>query len=410
MKAGANDYVMKSNLTRLVPAIEREMREAEVRRQQRRAAELLAASEGRYRQLFERNVAGILRSTIQGKILDCNDAFARMLGHASCKEVEVESTWEFYHSRADRERLLAELHEQRTLLNHEFTLRHKNGECVHVLANLILEEEQGESVIHGTSIDITERKNAERRMMLEQAVARVLADSATMHEAAPRVLQAVGGRLGWDIGAFWTVDSSTNLLRCIEVWHSPHVNVSAFVQASRDHTFSRGLGLPGRIWASGRANWILDVSQDANFPRSQSVSESSSHEKLHGAVGFPIRDGREFYGVMEFFSRELRQPDEAVMKMMDGIGGQLSQFIGRKRLEKRLYEGERDLQLARKIQQVLLPPVPPALPDLEIAGASHPAHVVGGDHFDFLILPDARLGISVADASGHGIAAAILME
>src|SRR5262249_22669316 len=105
MKAGAHDYVMKDNLARLLPALERELREAEVRRQQRRAVAELIASEDRYRLLFERNVAGILRSTVEGKILDCNAAFARILGHASVEEIEACSTWEFFHTRADRDRL-----------------------------------------------------------------------------------------------------------------------------------------------------------------------------------------------------------------------------------------------------------------------------------------------------------------
>ena len=168
---------------------------------------------------------------------------------------------------------------------------------------------------------------------------------------------------------------------------------------------SRGIGLPGRIWASGSAAWILDVSRENNFPRSPFAIQ----EGLHGAVGFPICDGGEFHGVMEFFSREVRQPDEAVLDMMGGIGGQIGQFLERRRLEKLLHEREREFELARTIQQGLLPLTPPVMPGLEIGGASHPARVVGGDHFDFLVLPDSRLAISVADASGHGIAAALLM-
>src|SRR5262249_1846662 len=146
MKAGAHDYVMKNNLRRLLPAIERELREAEVRRQRHRALEELTASEDRYRLLFERNVAGILRSTLHGKILDCNEAFARMLGHTSCKEIEAHSTWEFYHSRADRDRLLAQLREHGTLFSHELCFRHKDGSPVYGLANVSLDEEGGEAV------------------------------------------------------------------------------------------------------------------------------------------------------------------------------------------------------------------------------------------------------------------------
>jgi PAS domain S-box-containing protein len=405
MKAGAHDYVMKNNLPRLLPVIERELREAEVRRQKRRALEELTASEDRYRLLFERNVAGIIRSTLQGKILDCNEAFARMLGHASCKEIEAHSTWEFYRSRADRDRLLAQLREQGTLFSHELCFRHRDGSPVHALANVSLEEVGGEAVIHGTLVDITERKNAERRMAVEHAVARLLAESVALGDAAPKILQAISDELGSELGVLWTVDSSANVLHCVDVWHAPRAKVSEFVQACRQHTFSRGIGLPGRIWASGSAAWILDVSQEENLPRASFAIQAG----LRGAVGCPIRDGGKFHGVMEFYSLEVRQPDEAFLEMMGGIGGQISQFLERRRLEKLLHEREREFDLARKIQQRLLPVTPPEVPGLEIGGTSRPARVVGGDHFDFLVLPDSRLAISIADASGHGIAAALLM-
>ena len=405
MKAGAHDYLMKHNLSRLIPAIERELGEADVRRQHRRAVQELAASEDRYRLLFERNVAGILRSPLPGKILDCNEAFARMLGYASSKETKAHSMWELYHSRADRESLLAQLREQCTLISYELCFRHKDGSLVHALANVSLEAEGGEAIIHETIVDITERKKAERRMGLEHAVARILAESAVLADAAPKILQAVGNELGMDLGALWTVDCAANVLNCVDVWHAPRDNVSVFAQACRQHTFSRGIGLPGRIWASGSATWILDVSQENTFPRAPFAVQAG----LHGAVGFPICDGAEFHGVMEFFSREVRQPDEASLEMMGGIGGQISQFLERRRLEKLVHEREREFELARNIQRGLLPLTPPELSGLEIGGTSRPAQVVGGDHFDFLVLPDSRLAISIADASGHGIAAALLM-
>src|SRR5262249_36215276 len=155
------------------------------------------------RLLFERNVAGILRSTLQGEILDCNEAFARMLGHASCEEVEAGSTSDLYHSCADRDRLLAPLRGQRTLFKHQICCRHKDGSPVHGLTNVSLEEERGEAVIHGTIVDITKRKNAERRRAVEHAVSRVLAESAALADAAPKILQAVGDELGSDLGALW---------------------------------------------------------------------------------------------------------------------------------------------------------------------------------------------------------------
>src|SRR5205823_11731644 len=125
---------------------------------------------------------------------------------------------------------------------------------------------------------------------------------------------------------------------------------------SRLLTFSAGIGLPGRVWASGRCSWIPDVTRDANFTR----GPIAAREGLHAAVGFPIRNGVEFLGVMEFFSREIRQPDEELLQTMTSIGRHIGQFIDRMRAAEAVYQRETQLHIARKIQQGLLPKALPA--------------------------------------------------
>jgi len=112
---------------------------------------------------------------------------------------------------------------------------------------------------------------------------------------------------------------------------------------------------------------------------------------------------------MEFFSGEIRQPEEALLQMMSSIGSQISQYLERRQAEKALYERERELDLARKIQRGLLPRAMPVVPGFEIGGGSFPAQEVGGDYFDCLPMPDQSLGIAIGDASGNGVAAALLM-
>src|SRR5829696_6936865 len=73
MKAGAHDYLMKDNLTRLNSAIERELREADVRRERRQAEE-------KYRSIFENAVEGIFQTTVDGRFLTANPAMARIFG------------------------------------------------------------------------------------------------------------------------------------------------------------------------------------------------------------------------------------------------------------------------------------------------------------------------------------------
>ena len=177
-----------------------------------------------------------------------------------------------------------------------------------------------------------ERRRAERRLLAEYATARALAESATLSEAAPKILQAICEALGWEHGALWSLDPKADVLRCVETWHSPSLPFAKFEAASRQITFPPGIGLPGRVWANGQPAWIPDVVQDPNFPRAPIAVQ----ENLHGAFGFPILLGREILGVMEFFSQQIRQPDEDLLQMLHTIGSQIGQFIERRRAEEDL--------------------------------------------------------------------------
>ena len=120
--------------------------------------------------------------------------------------------------------------------------------------------------------------------------------------------------------------------RCVEIWHPASVQFPEFEAISRQTLFPPGIGLPGRVWSSGQPVWILDVTQDSNFPR----APYAAREGLHGAFGFPIVLGGEVLGVLEFFSREIREPDQDLLEMLATIGSQIGQFIERRQAEEAL--------------------------------------------------------------------------
>lgn len=94
---------------------------------QARAARDRQLSEQRYRMLFEKNVAGVFRTTADGTILDCNDALVRFLGYDSREELMQHQSWELYPERADRERLLARLHDEQSISNTHVHLKKRDG-------------------------------------------------------------------------------------------------------------------------------------------------------------------------------------------------------------------------------------------------------------------------------------------
>ena len=173
---------------------------------------------------------------------------------------------------------------------------------------------------------LAERRRDQERKSLLHEVTRILAESSTLAEATPQIIQRICNSLSWHVGAIWQVDRNSAKLSCAGVWQVGSATFPAFENTTKQRTFEKGVGLPGRVWASGEPAWIPDVVHDANFPRARIAAQ----EGLHAAFGFPIRLGADIHGVIEFFSSQICQPDEDLLRMMSTIGIQIGQFIERR--------------------------------------------------------------------------------
>ena len=180
--------------------------------------------------------------------------------------------------------------------------------------------------------ELNARHRTEQRLALQYAITRILSRSIDFVEGTHEILHIVCESLGWHVGVLWAVDHQGEVLRCIDLWHQPSVNVDEFERVSRTRTFGRGIGLPGRIWKTGKPAWIPNITEDLNFPRA-SVAQAAG---LRAAFGFPILLGDEVVGVIEFFSQEIRQPDQDLLDMIASLGFQIGQFHERKRAEEKL--------------------------------------------------------------------------
>jgi two-component system, sensor histidine kinase and response regulator len=230
----------------------------------------------------------------------------------------------------------------RNILSFENRYRCKDGSYRWLLWSAVARIESNR--IYAIAADVTDRKCQEARLAAQYAVTRVLAEAPTLATATPRILSAICESLGWSVGAIWRVDQKEKLLRCVQTWHMPAVQLPGFDRATRTQTFSLGVGLPGRVWSQVQPVWIEDVTGDANFPRVPIAAQ----EGLHAAFGFPILLKAEVLGVLEFFSQQIQKPDRRLLEMMGAIGSQIGQFIERLEAEEalRAYAGE--LETARK--------------------------------------------------------------
>ncbi|MFN8546044.1 MAG: PAS domain S-box protein [Candidatus Binatia bacterium] len=199
--------------------------------------------------------------------------------------------------------------------------------------------DQGRSFVGGMAVEITERRRAERRLSMQYAVSRALANAGTFGEAVPELLASIGEGLGLQMVELWMVDGAGAVLEWGGSWRVPG-SLADLERTGRGATFARGEGFPGRVWASEAPTSIEDVMEDPDFKR----MEAARGSRLRGFVGFPIRHGSTTLGVIGGFGRARLFADGDLPQLLESLGRQLGDFLQREHAEERLRELQRQAE------------------------------------------------------------------
>jgi signal transduction histidine kinase len=195
---------------------------------------------------------------------------------------------------------------------------------------------------------IFQNQQAERRLVTQYAVGRVLGGAPALHEVLGSVFQTVGENLDWDWGVMWQWDPQADLLRPGHIWHRPDCACEVLERAIREAVFAAGDGVPGRAWGGGEAVWTENLPRDTGVERAKAVLEAG----VHCAVALPIWAGTRLFGVMEFMSREIRERDADQVQTLTVICGSIGQYVERKQAEEERKLMEIQLRAAQKLESI----------------------------------------------------------
>jgi two-component system NtrC family sensor kinase len=181
------------------------------------------ASEERYRRLFEQVQEGVFTSTPGGRILDCNDAFARMLGYEHREELyQLDIAKDLYGIPLQRERFCRAIAETDYLRNYEIVLRRKNGSMLNALeSSFAVRGRDGEiEAYHGFLLDVSEKKHAEeeirrrnRELQAVNAVAVISTQSFDLDEVLTGALAQAVDLFSAETAAIFLHDAEHSVLR-----------------------------------------------------------------------------------------------------------------------------------------------------------------------------------------------------
>jgi PAS domain S-box-containing protein len=314
----------------------------------KRAEEDLRASEQRFRTFVDQATDAFFLYDDKHIVRDVNRRACETMGYTRdeligmhVSQLNPDVTPEMLESQWGR--LL-----ERGTVTHTGLRRRKDGSVFPVELRARVFSRGGRFFAIASAIDITERRRREQCVLAQHRVTQVLSEAATLEQARSGVLHALCRALECDFGVAWCVDAEARVLKCVDTWSPSSASRPAFEAATRAATFGPGVELPGRAWSRGAPVCVRDIAADPSSSR----AELAASEGFHAAFAFPIALKSGITGVIELFSREVRDADPELLQMMMTVGSQAGQFVERSRAEDALRGAHSELAHVTRVMSM----------------------------------------------------------
>jgi len=290
----------------------------------------------RFRNAFQNAPIGMALVGLDGGFLEVNRALCQLLGYS--EEQLARTTIRGITHPHDVGGMLAGTRQLRagetTRFQAEQRYLHADGYAGWALVSIsLMRDPDRRPLYYVLGIDdVISHQKIERLRAIPFAMTRMLADAAASEDAPRGILQRLCEDLGWEIGQLWVREGERDVLRLRDFWHALSPEIATAQDATLETSLLPGIDFPDRVWVRREPVWVADIARDPDF------APSAAAASLHGAFGFPILNGDEVTGVVNFYRREICHPDMGLLTLVTAIGSQIGQFIERKRAERALHE------------------------------------------------------------------------
>jgi sigma-B regulation protein RsbU (phosphoserine phosphatase) len=241
----------------------------------------------------------------------------------------------------------------------------------------------------------TERRALEKEVLLE--ISRALSSPFDLDEVISAIFSSLRQVVDYDAAAIYLVNPSSRVLELVSEAGYPSGSDEAF-------QLQIGQGLVGWVAKHGKPVIVPDVRSDPRYVAARAESRSEIATPM-------VVEGRTI-GVFNLESDLDDLYHEGHLELLSAFASQAAVAVERARTARDLVEQrrlEKELAIARDIQRSFLPARAPVIPGFDLAGTAITHDEVGGDYYDFIPVSATRLGLAIADVSGKGIPAALLM-
>jgi diguanylate cyclase (GGDEF)-like protein/PAS domain S-box-containing protein len=309
----------------------------------REAEDRLRRSEERHRRVLESMSDCVFETDERGRWTHLSETWTDATGY-TVEESLGRQAWEFVHpeDRSEHARALAPLLSgERAALRHSHRFLTVAGAVrwAEVQVRAISGWDGLPTGFVGVIRDVTDERRSHQHAAAEQAVMRLLAAADGIEEAGSGLLEILGHELGWDGAELWRMGGDERLRRAAH-WIAAGAGLEHFMPSGERLTFEVGDGFPGQAWMSRVPLWRAAIAEAEGFVR----FEEAVADGVTSTVALPLRARGAPAGVVVLVSRTPREPEPGLERLLEAIGGQVTQFLHRREAEARVAAQAADLK------------------------------------------------------------------